>query len=384
MNFNVLHALMMKYFKLSLTFVISLISISVQAQVLQKENIGAYSKLKLEVKDSFHIDESEIILPTISVASVNSTKELAVYGKGVSSILLISDRGKRIKKIGRFGRGPFEISNLGYLQLTENAVYAWDKDLLKFTKYSKEGMELTEIQDFRWANKKFRIVNEGYNEEIFFYTSGNISSEFIISRYSINENRFIGQYGKKSQEHILLNLDQGSGGLDFLGGDLFFSLTSSLNIHQNNVYSSETEIYEIKDDEFFVPDIEDARRVIGSGIENLNSILMQSSYVLDIFALESFLVVMAQVGKAKFNSQFNLYTAQDLKFKFYVVDYSTKEVVDIFKFSVAADNKIQDRYWTSNDNQLVLISNSFLSDSENDKESLTNVYFFDISRLVSD
>lgn len=361
-----------------LLFALSLV-LNLNAQELTSNFLSDNSKLLMSYDDSFELSEENFLLPAISKVSINNNEQIAVYGKGLESIILFSSRGKKAIPIGSKGRGPFEFSKLGTFKLTNNNIYTWDKDLLKLSKFSLAGDKLLEVQDFRWAVKYIEPIRN----QVFLYETGSISSKGYLQSYDITNNEFGSKYGNQNQTHILLNFNASSGSLTSLDNEVYFTSPSLLEINIINLENEENDKVEkinFNDESFIVPNIKSAREELAKGTENINELLMKSSYVTNIFALKDYLVVMAQIGESSYNNELKVYTAENRKIRFYVIDYSSKSLVDTFTFSVAANKKVQDSIWTSTNTDLVFLSSYNFFDTHPHNQS-TKVYFFNILKV---
>ncbi len=355
--------------------VLSVLGLNLKAQDLTSNNLSDNSKLMLSLNDSFDLSEQDVLLPQITKLSIHSNNQIAVFGKGLESILIFSDRGKKHTRIGSKGRGPFEFSKLGSFSIVNEFIYVWDKDLLKLSKFSLIGDKILEVQDFRWSVKHIEPIGN----KIFFYESGNISSKNYLQEYNLKRNEFGLKFGNRNQTHILLDFKANSGGLTSDSNKVYFASPSSLDVNIINLETSQISKINLIDKEFEVPNINSAREELAKGTENVNELLMKSSYVTNLFVLKDFVVVMAQIGESVFNNELKLYTAENRKIRFYVIDKSTESLIDTFTFSVASNKKIQDHIWSSSNTDLVFLSsyNFFGKDQHNSNQT---AYFFNISK----
>ncbi len=346
------------------------------AQALLNKNKSDNSKLELSLFDSYSLSEEKFLVPNISFVEFDTREKLIVYGRGGTGIIAYSKRGTAQTKIGNIGRGPFEYTDVGAMNLIGETIFVWDSDQLKLVKYSTKGKKILELNRFKWAVKDFSVIGN----DIYFYNSGNIRDLNYIERYDIGNNKYKEKYGERSQEDIFLGMEQESGGLVSENEFVYYIGPGELSITRLNRKSQEEEIFKIEDKEFKVPEIKDARAIVGKGVNEINKTLMRSSYVRNLFLLENYVIIMGQIGEAKYNSKYKVYTAEEKKIRFYILDKTSMSLLDTFTFSNASNRKIQDFLWTATKRELVLISPyDFESDSSLPPgDSAYKVHFFQI------
>ena len=311
------------------------------------------NKLKLEITDHLTLKENQNLLSDVVSASLNNSGQFVVATDHTSGVVLYDSTGKQIRKIGDIGRGPAEYGSPGIVKLFSDTIYVWDKSLLKLLMYNLNNELLSEIADFRWAIRDFTV----HGRKLYMYNVGNTSGEFI-EEYQIDKNDYGEFYGKRTEEHTFLMLLHRAGGVSHKGLYVYYVSPSALRVHKINTNTNTEISFNIADEDFFVPDINNARKLIQSQKEAITT-LQTSSSVTGIYALQDYLVVKASIGNTKYQADLGGYAAFDVYVRLYILNYDM-ELVDTFTFSMISQKGSQFKYWGANDQELFLLNTTDL------------------------
>jgi hypothetical protein len=164
-----------------------------------------------------------------SFTMINDSNFLVSTSKP-SRVFKYNTKGTQLQQIGKVGRGPYEYINPNIVKYNNNNVYVWCANLLKLIIFDNSGTPIKEY-DFNKAIKEFLP----YKNLLCFYTSGGFD-EPIIKIFDLSKNEFINDgYGTKSNEHKILNMKEGSGGLVIKDSILYFTATNNPAIHEINL-----------------------------------------------------------------------------------------------------------------------------------------------------
>jgi len=138
--------------------------------------------------------------------------------------------------------------------------------------------------------------------------------------------------------------------------NVFFMGPSTTQIYKINTPSGKVMSNKIVDEEFKTTEIQNAREIMYNDKEKMSELIRDASYVIDMFALENYLIVQTQVGEAVYAEDANAYSLLEKKTKFHVLDYTTLDLLDTFTFSTVTRERPQSRYWTANGKELIHIT----------------------------
>lgn len=343
------------------------------AQHLSESFEGDNGKITLKLDRVYPLQENLFLLPQITSASFNDELELALALKQSPGIVLYDSNGKQTKQVGSIGKGPGEYITASALQLVKDTLYLWDSNQLKFLKYdASKNAPLLEIKDFRWAVQDFAVVDD----QIYFYNSGKTSGPYI-EQYKIKKNEYGKRYGDRTEAHNLLGSYRYAGGIGKRDDFIFFISPSSLTINRINTVNQTTKSFEIKDPDFQVTEIENAREIMLDR-KKLSRIAGGTSRIINLLAMDEFVIIVAKIGEGKYLEEIGGYSAENRKIRFYVLD-TDMNLIDTITFSVFAKPDIQGgNLWGANNNQLFYLStyNLFGEESPNDPD--TPLYYMHI------
>lgn len=323
------------------------------AQELSNRYPSDQQKFLLEKVDSYLLEESEYLLSEINDVSISKDGSLLLSMNSSPYVLKYTAQGREARKMGNQGRGPFEYLKPSLIDLHESSgdLFIWDSGLLKLIQLNNEGKGIKEYTGFKWAWGNF-IISDSL---IYIYNKGRSSGAYI-QIYDPETYSYLQEIGQIDQEHAFYKISDDSGGICLKGEYIYFMSPSSLELHRFNISDHSIFSRRIQDPEFTVAPIENASAILKQGNKTVIELMRDASIIMDLFALDDYLVVMAQVGKATYNSEAGFFTAENKKIKFYVLDYSTLSLLDTFTFSLAINQKVQNRHWTTDRNNLIYIS----------------------------
>ena len=176
-----------------------------------KENIDILGNI-----NSFNfIDSNHFIISTISPDP---------------ALFIYNSQGIQEKKINRLGRGPGEYIEPAIVHVFNNHIYIWCSKQLKLIKLDLEGRFIEEYKNFKKAIKDFSI----WNENLIFYIAGGFN-EALLEIHHIHQRNNIDYIGKPSNEHLVLNLTERSGGLILVNDSLYYTSADALHIYCTNI-----------------------------------------------------------------------------------------------------------------------------------------------------
>ena len=202
-------------------------------------------------------------------------------------------KGSQLQQIGKVGRGPYEYINPDIVKANNNNVYIWCSNLLKLIIFDNSGTPLKEY-NFDKAIKEFLP----YKNFLCFYSSGGFD-EPIIKIFDLSKNKLINDgYGIKSNEHKLLNMKEGSGGLAIKDSMLYFTPTNSLTINEINLNTlKKGESYKIDDPDFNTQKMKgDINTLIEKSQAEMFKYIYGTAVTNGIFCIDSLLILKSIIG----------------------------------------------------------------------------------------
>jgi len=368
----------MNYIKYILTGVLPfVIFFKAQSQHLTKEFPGDKEALQLVFEKQYPLKENLFFISEIRKASWNDLGQLALAMEQSPGVVLFDGTGTQIGQPGNMGKGPGEYVQPSRIMFIKDTLYVWDSGQIKFLKFDTvNNKPLLEIKDFRWAVQDFTVSGN----DIFFYNSGRTSGPYI-EQYNISDNKYIHRFGKRTQPHTLLTTYRYAGGIGHRGRYVYYISPASLKLHRIDTHNFEESTYALEDSEFKALKVENTRQIIMDG--EMQEVTNETGKVTDLFVLNDYLVISAQIGKDVYSEQFDAYLATERKVRFYVLNHDM-EHLDTFTFSVAAKPDIQDKIWGANSTQLFFLStyNLFGEESpQNENSPLYYMHIWDIEEI---
>lgn len=243
------------------------------------------------------------------------TKNFVVSTTEPAMVMLYNINGNQIRRIGDKGRGPFEYSSPSIVKTYNEMIYVWCNMNTKIFVYDISGEPLIEY-DFDKAIYDFE-VNDDY---IFFYTTGGFKDRPIIEIYNINSEKFIEQeYGKQTNEQLLLDLHSSAGAITLSDSKLFFSLNHKPLIYKVNLNNWSKNTYQINDPSFNVIDIDMTPEEILQDMIGNAEYIMGSDIITGMFWIEDNFIMIGEVGEIKLNG-LDYQDLSERKQRYYVFD----------------------------------------------------------------
>ena len=273
-----------------------------------KENIDILGNI-----NSFNfIDSNHFIISTISPDP---------------ALFIYNSQGIQEKKINRLGRGPGEYIEPAIVHVFNNHIYIWCSKQLKLIKLDLKGRFIEEYKNFKKAIKDFSI----WNENLIFYIAGGFN-EALLEIHHIHQRNNIDYIGKPSNEHLVLNLTERSGGLILVNDSLYYTSADALHIYCTNIKNTthNTSSY-FKDTEFIVNKLNlDANILVNNERDKVIDYLLSNSIITNLFYANNYLIIQSEVGKSKIIDKRIDHSQRYLKY--YIFDsgknylYSVKEL----------------------------------------------------------
>jgi hypothetical protein len=235
------------------------------------------------------------------------------------AVYLYDLSGTQLLKIDRPGRAKYEYINPAIVRAdTDGNIYVWCDMTLKMIVFDKFGQPLDEIPYMK-SIRNF----VPYRNYICFYLSG--SYDTTVEVYDrIEDDIVFSQREAPSQEHILLSMNESSGGMALLGDDLLFSYADGPSVHAINLNDFvETErTVEIPDSDFRVRPINgDAREFFNQDRYKALKYLSENSMVNGMYVTQDNIFILATTGSYEIHSDYSI-TNDNLMTKLWVLDHN--------------------------------------------------------------
>lgn len=242
----------------------------------------------------------------------------AISTKMNPSLFWYDMSGKQILHINKQGRAEYEYINPAIVRSDEEGnIYVWCNMSLKLIVFDKSGNPIDEIP-YRKAIRDFLP----YRDYLCFYLSG--GEDTTIEVYDRSDSEIVLSTGKNpSQEHILLSLNETSGGMALLGSRLLFAYADEPVIHtidlENLVKDSLSPT--VKDPDFNVSKINGTARYIINGSRDVAmKYLSENSVVNGIYVTQDRVLIKVTTGGYEINRDFSIQNDNRMN-KIYVLDH---------------------------------------------------------------
>lgn len=211
-----------------------------------------------------------------------------------SDVIIFDRSGQQVKKIGRIGRGPFEYQNPKIIRVHNDKIFVWDADFLKLIVYDNLGNSIKEYGGFKVGIDDF-IVTKNY---VCFYFGGGFSG--MVGIYDLIKEQYVYRGGEPSEEHLLLSLNRGSGGMTLFNDGLAYISADELSLKFVDFSNfKEKTIASLNDIEFKVENVNNSAKIINSNRSEAIKYIMKNSYGDGLFKIGNKLVMKAEVGEFK-------------------------------------------------------------------------------------
>lgn len=339
------------------------------SQHLSKLFTSDGGKLELVLDRNYQLGANISLIGEVTSASLDGNGKLAVAARGAQGIILFDLQGTQLRTIGKAGRGPGELVEPGIIKLKGNQLYVWDRRQLKFLMFDVNSAEpLVEIRDFRWAAQDFEI----YGSDIFFYNSGRLTGPYI-EQYDMDENQYVQNFGQRTQEHTLLMSMREAGGIFGNGNYIYFISPSSLALNRMNMQTFQVVARSIKDEDFYVPEVDSAALIIPNR-RKFFDFIHESSRVINLLVVKDYIIVEGIIGEDTFVEKNGQYGAQERKVRLYILN-TDMQLIDTFTFALAAGRDVQHKIWGSNRKQLFFLSTyNLFGEEDHDSPGMSSYY----------
>lgn len=211
-----------------------------------------------------------------------------------AAVILFDKHGNQIKKIGDKGKGPLEYQKPKIVRVHNNKIFIWDADQLKLIVYDNLGNPIREYNNFNVAIQDFKVTTN----YVCFYFGGGFSG--MVGVYDLIKEQYAYRGGEPTEEHLLLNISNGSGGITLFSKGLAYMSADQLSLMFLDFNNFKvTTIASLYDNEFKVKNIKNAKAVINSNIGEAIKYIMNNSSISGLFNLNNNFVIKAEVGKFK-------------------------------------------------------------------------------------
>lgn len=211
-----------------------------------------------------------------------------------SSVIIFNINGQQVKEIGDSGRGAFEYQKPKIVKVHNNKIFIWDAGQLKLLVFDKEGNSIAEHTGFKQAVNDIALSKN----LVCLYFGGGYSG--LLGVYDLTAKKFIFKGGQTTEEHHLLNLNTGAGGMTLFKEGLIYMTADQLAlsiIDLNNF--QEKDLISLYDFEFTVENVKNAQNLINSNINKAIEYLYKNSYITGLYIVEDKIMIKAEVGEFK-------------------------------------------------------------------------------------
>jgi len=231
--------------KLVLVIILSLLNINVYA--FQNELISNTGKFKLTVSKTIEVKENIEPISDIGYIAINNDESFFLTSKNIAQLLLYDSKGNQVKKVSRWGRGPFEYQKPSLVKIYKNKLYLWDQTSFKLIIFTDQGEPVDELNLFASNVSDFSV----WDRNVVFYSQR--ATEDYLSVYDIETKELLFKTGyeiEDEMEHLLLMMFEGSGKLTYTDEAIFYGLPTKNGIAKYSVSQNKTQFIEITDDNF--------------------------------------------------------------------------------------------------------------------------------------
>jgi len=302
-------------------FVFTIFCFSCSKRTNQGINVGTETH-SLEYEKISSLKENLFLFGNIESFDILNDEHFVVTTTKPSNIIIFDRDGNQIKQIGEIGRGPYEYQNPSLIRIHNNKIFVWDAGLLKLIVYDKLGNPIDEYSDFKFGIKDFKVIKN----LVCFYFGGGFSG--LVGVYDLMKKKYVFRGGKASEEHLLLNLNKGAGGLALFKDGLAYMSADQLSINFLNFSNyKEKTLVSLFDKDFKVENVRNSKSMINSNREKVVKYLMENSYVTGMFTTSSNVIIRVEVGEIKKINNVN--DDSDRYQKFYVLNksFELKQVI---------------------------------------------------------
>ena len=217
-----------------------------------------------------------------------------------------------------------------------------DSFSLSIDSYDLNGEAIETYGPFASAIGDFAVSG---NNLIFYIAGGKPD---LVALYDLSEKEITKYLGTPSEEHYLLNLNKGAGGLAITGNKLAYLSADNLDFNLYDFDTAEAKTVIVDDSDFYNEEITNAIAIINNNRPLAVQYLMRNSYVKGLYAVGQNFAVIAEVGTMQMEAN-KLNTDQRFE-KIYFFDNNFKYIGEI-KSSVNFDEK----FFSSNGSDLYKI-----------------------------
>ena len=248
------------------------------------------------------------------------------------------------------GRAQYEYINPALVRTDSvGNIYVWCDMSLKIIIFDKTGLPIDEIQ-YSKAIRDFLP----YRNLISFYLLGN--ENHIIEIYDRNNGNVVHYAGKSvSQEHLMLALNETSGGMTMLEDDLLFAYADRPEIYSVNLddFTDDALCARADDSDFKAESIEGkVHDIIDQGRMSVLNYLSQNSVVTGLYAMGDAIALKATTGCFDVDESMLIFN-DTRKDKIHIFDKNMNFIQTIAKDK---DHRSSDKWFTCNNNGLFYLS----------------------------
>lgn len=276
----------------------------------------------LTQKKIAELDNSPSIVGKIKSFTMIDDSIFLVSTSKPPRVFKYNTKGTQLQQIGKEGKGPYEFTNPNIVKAHNDNLYVWCANLLKLIIFDSTGSPLKEFK-FDKGIKKFLP----YKNFICFYSAGGFD-EPIVKIFDLSKSEFVNEgYGTKTNEHKILNMREGSGGLSSKDSILYFTSTNDLTINEINLNTFKTgENHKIDDPDF---NTQKMKKGINTLLQDDQSKILKYMYGTavnnGIFCKDSIIILKSNIGKVEVDENTLEFKNTSKRYhKFYIFNENTE------------------------------------------------------------
>lgn len=319
---------------------------------------------KLKYEKICQLNEIPNFLGEIKSISFIDSNHFVISTNKSSNVFIYDTNGNQIKKIAKIGKGPKELLTPTIVKVHDSMIYVWCASLLKLVVFDINGNALKEYINFKKGLKDFEIFKNYFCS----YTGGGFRGSFI-SIFDMNKNVVIKEYGVATNEHQLLCILEGAGGISLTKTGLLYSAPDQLAISSINLNNWSESTHKYKDNEFVIEKLDmGGTEFFNSNPQAALKYIYKNSVTTDIFPSDKGYVLKTEVGEYSVNKN-----SSDFSKRYDKIYFLDKNMELITAQKVAKQPENLASIYTSFGNHIFNISQHNMDDKE---------FYYQLNRII--
>ncbi len=255
---------------------------------------GTRGVSEMRLAQSMILDESQELLSDVHSVGILPSGGVVVTSSQIAQVLVFGADGRFVRKLGRWGSGPFEYNMPTRVHVFGESIYVFDQNGLKLIQYDLGGEGIREIKGFITGNRDFSVSDDG--AEVTYIIPD--APEGFIRTLRARDGSVTGRFGKESFEHVIGMRLGGTGLFVREGQSIFYASPIKPIVYRLNLVHNELFEASIPDADFKY--VKTGYESVGEINQNMNRIpeyLFTNSTVLGVYRLADNFVVVVEDGK---------------------------------------------------------------------------------------